>query len=93
MCPCVPLCAHFFTVSLKSAYCIHYCRDVLFTCYYAYCEICARLQVDPHCSYRASVEVSLSTASSRFVLVYGLQVLTLLHANGATCDELLNSKP
>lgn len=35
------------------------------------------LLVDPHCSYRASVEVSLSTASSRFVLVYGLQITGL----------------
>ena len=31
-------------------------------------------QVDPHCSYLASLEVSLPTAASRFLLVYGLQV-------------------
>jgi hypothetical protein len=37
-----------------------------------------RLQVDPHCSYKASLDVSLPTAASRFLLVYGLQVLAPL---------------
>lgn len=37
-----------------------------------------RLQVDPHCAYKASLEVSLPTAASRFLLVYGLQVLAPL---------------
>lgn len=47
------------------------------------------LQVDPHCSYVASLEVSIPTAASRFLLVYGLQVLTLLHADGAVHHDIL----
>jgi glycosylphosphatidylinositol deacylase len=35
------------------------------------------LLVDPHCSYKASLDVSLPTAASRFLLVYGLQVTGL----------------
>lgn len=32
------------------------------------------LQVDPHCSYKASVAVSASAAAKRFLLVYGSEV-------------------
>lgn len=35
------------------------------------------LMVDPHCSYKASLEVSLPTAASRFLSVYGLQITGL----------------
>lgn len=32
------------------------------------------LQVDPHCSYKTSVSVSVTAAASRFLLLYGSQV-------------------
>lgn len=39
------------------------------------------LQLDPHCSYKASIAVSVTTAASRFLLLYCSQVIqSNLHA-------------
>lgn len=33
------------------------------------------MQVDPHCSYKISFSVSVTAAASRFLLLYGPQVI------------------
>ncbi|BBH00492.1 hydrolase, partial [Prunus dulcis] len=39
------------------------------------------LLVDPHCSYRSAVAVSVTAAASRFLLLYNSQVLRVVKAN------------
>ena len=33
-----------------------------------------KVQVDPHCAYKISMGVSISTVATRFLVIHGLQV-------------------
>lgn len=47
---------------------------------------CILLQLDPHCSYRTSVVVSVTAAAGRFLLVYYSQVISF---NSSNLDPVL----